>query len=76
MPPKRPKPDALHRQLAASIRRLAEARGTSLNKLADSAGISRSHLARILSGEASPTVAVLGKLARALKVQVEKLLTS
>ncbi len=42
----------------------------SLNRLADFAGISRRHLARILNGEQSPTVVMLEKIAGALDLDV------
>lgn len=66
--------DALHRGLAEAIRRLVRRRKLSLNKLADFAGISRSHLARILKCESSPSLAVVAKIAEALDVDVAELL--
>lgn len=45
-----------------------------MNALADHAGIARSHLRRILSGESSPTVATLAKLGEALGVEARELL--
>ncbi len=67
--------DSLHRGLADSIRRLARQRKVSLNKLADFAGISRSHLSRILKCESSPSLAIVARLAAALDVEVAELLT-
>ncbi len=58
--------DALHRHVAARIRELAAQRHVSLNKLSDFAGVSRSHLARILNGESSPSLATLARIAFAL----------
>jgi transcriptional regulator with XRE-family HTH domain len=66
--------DALHRHVAAQIRALAERRGMSLNKLADFAGISRSHLGRLLRGAHSPTLEMLAKIAAALDAELRDLL--
>jgi transcriptional regulator with XRE-family HTH domain len=67
-------PSALHRRIAASIRDLAKRQKVSLNKLSDFAGISRRQLARVLSGEQSPTVATLEKIAKALGTSVRDLM--
>lgn len=67
-------PDGLHRQIAARIREHSRRRKMSLNKLADFAGISRSHLGRVLSCKQSPTAATLAKLAAALDVNTRDLL--
>ncbi len=68
--------DALHRAVAARIRDLAERRKLSLNKLADFSNISRSHLARILNGESSPSLVVIARIASALEVDARDLLPS
>jgi len=67
-------PSVLHRRIAATIRDRADRQEVSLNKLADFAGISRRHLSRILSGEQSPTLATLEKIAKALDVKLRDLL--
>jgi transcriptional regulator with XRE-family HTH domain len=66
--------DALHRHLSTRVREIAGRKKVSLNRLADLAGISRSHLARILRGESSPSLAVIGRIADALEVGVRELL--
>ena len=60
--------------LAANIRRLAEERGISLNKLADFAGVGRRHLFAVLSGENDPTLGWTGRVANALEVDLVDLL--
>jgi len=52
------------------LRDWREARGYSIQRVADRAGVSRMTVFRIESGRSSPTVAVLGKLARALRIHV------
>jgi transcriptional regulator with XRE-family HTH domain len=47
-----------------------ERRGLSYRELADRAGIALSTLYRIESGNASPTVLMLEKLAKALEIEV------
>ncbi len=66
--------DALHRHVAARIRELAKRRDMSLNKLADFADISRSHLARILNCESSASLSTLRKIAEALGTNTRDLL--
>lgn len=65
--------DVLHRHIAAQIRKLARRRETSLNKLADFAGISRSQLGRVLRCKQSPTAVTLAKIASALEIDVKDL---
>jgi transcriptional regulator with XRE-family HTH domain len=65
--------DPYHRQLAARIREIADRKKMSLNRLADFADISRSHLGRILRGQ-SPKVSTLRKIAAALDVSTRDLL--
>jgi DNA-binding Xre family transcriptional regulator len=66
--------DTLHRHVASCIRELARRRAVSLNKLADFADISRSHLARILNGESSPSLSTLRRIAAALDTSTRDLL--
>jgi transcriptional regulator with XRE-family HTH domain len=56
------------------VREWRERRGLSYRELAERAGIALSTLYRIESGAASPTVAMLETLARALRVRVRDLL--
>lgn len=54
--------------IARRVRELRQARGQTLEALADSSGVSRSMISLIERGETSPTAAVLHKLANALGV--------
>jgi transcriptional regulator with XRE-family HTH domain len=58
----------LKRAMAANVRRLRRAAGHSQAELAWKAGISSRYLSSIERGVVSATVTVLGKIARALKV--------
>lgn len=59
--------------IAARVRALRAARGDSLDALAMRAGVSRSMISLVERGEASPTAAVLVKLAAALDVKLSAL---
>jgi transcriptional regulator with XRE-family HTH domain len=63
-------PDAA---LAVRVTRLRQARGWSLEELADKSGISRASLSRIERGETSPTAHVLGQLAAAYQMPMAAL---
>lgn len=52
------------------LREWRERRGLSLRQLAERAGVSFVTLYRIEAGKVSPTVAMLGKLAKALGIGV------
>ena len=54
--------------VAANVRRLRERAGLSLNQLAASAGVGRSTLALLESGNANPSIETLWAIARALGV--------
>ncbi|MBI2218948.1 MAG: helix-turn-helix transcriptional regulator [Candidatus Rokubacteria bacterium] len=56
--------------MMVKVREWRERRGMTYRALADQAGIALSTLYRIESGAASPTVAMLEKIARALDVRV------
>lgn len=58
----------------ANIRRLAEERGISLNRVADFAGISRPSFFRVLNLESALTSDRLSKVAEALEVPPKELL--
>lgn len=57
-----------------NIRRLADARGVSLNHVADFAGIGRGAFYRCLAGQESMTLDRLAKIAAALEVHPQELL--
>lgn len=58
----------LVKAMAANVRRVRRAAGISQAELAYRAGISSRYLSSIERGVVSATVTVLGKIARALKV--------
>ena len=64
----------LNRAVAVNIKRIRKQQKLSLEKTAEYAGVSRSMLGQIERGEANPSVAILGKLAAALKVPAEEFL--
>ncbi|MDA8455731.1 XRE family transcriptional regulator [Acidovorax sp. GBBC 3334] len=59
--------------LAQRLRTLRDARGLSLEALAERSGVSRSNISLIERGESSPTAAVLDKLASGLGVTLSSL---
>ena len=61
----------LNRAVAENIKRIRKSKKLSLER---TAAVSRSMLSQIERGEANPSVAILGKLAEALKVPAEILL--
>ena len=64
----------LTRAVGENIKRIRKAKKLSMERLAAESGVSRSMLGQIERGEANPSVALLGKLASALKVPAEVLL--
>lgn len=63
----------IHDTLAQRIRELRDARGWSLDALAERSGVSRSTISLIERGESSPTAVVLDKLATALGIALASL---
>ena len=64
----------LTRAVGENIKRIRKSKKLSMERLAAESGVSRSMLGQIERGEANPSVALLGKLAAALKVPAEVLL--
>jgi len=62
--------------IAARVRELRNARGFSLDALAERSGVSRSNISLIERGQSSPTAVVLDKLATGLGVTVASLFES
>jgi transcriptional regulator with XRE-family HTH domain len=62
--------------LARNIRQLRQARGLTQVKLAQLAGLPRATWANLETGAANPTVGVLARVAAALQVSIEELLSS
>jgi transcriptional regulator with XRE-family HTH domain len=60
-------------RVAKRLRLRREARGLSQARLAQAAGISRGYLIRLERAEQDPTLTVLAKLAKALKVPLVEL---
>jgi transcriptional regulator with XRE-family HTH domain len=61
-------------KIAMRIKALRGKRKITQAELAERAGISHGYLARLETGRQDPTITTLEKLAKALKVPVEKLL--
>ena len=62
------------KQMGTRIRTLREARSMSQNELAKRARITREYVNKLEAGRYDPTVGVLQRLAKALKVKVTELL--
>lgn len=58
-----------------NLRRLRTQRGLSLERLAKASGVSRAMLGQVELGQSTPTINVLGKIARALGVPFSTLIT-
>lgn len=67
--------DSLSHNLSLNIRRLREACGLSQQRAANTAQIPRPTWANLESGDANPTLTVLTRVAAALNVPVERLLS-
>lgn len=63
----------IHRTIAQRIRDLRDAKGWSLDMLAERSTVSRSNISLIERGQSSPTAVVLDKLATALGVSLASL---
>ena len=61
-------------KIGRRIKGLREKRKLSQEALAERAGISRGYLARLETGRHEPTLTMLGKIAKALRVKTTKLL--
>lgn len=59
---------SLRRVLARRLREVAAERDVALTHVADRAGIARSHMWRLLNGEAAATLDAVDKIAAALDV--------
>jgi len=62
------------RRVGANLRRAREGLGISQEELADRAGLHRTYVSGVERGVRNPTVTVLEKLAKALKVKPSTLL--
>lgn len=68
-------PSSVAENLAANVRSLREARGFSQQHIAKLAGVPRPTWSLLEGGEANPTIAVLTRVAVALHVRVDELLS-
>jgi transcriptional regulator with XRE-family HTH domain len=66
--------DALSRRLGQNIRQLRDAQGLTQEQMAKHSGLPRATWANLESGTANPTLAVLTKVAVALRVSMEELI--
>lgn len=66
---------AASENLAATLRQLRDVRGLTQTRLAALSGVPRPTLATLESGSANPTLSVLVKVADALQVSVEELIS-
>lgn len=62
--------------VGSNLRRLRQARGFSLERLAGFSGVSRAMLGQIETGRSAPTINLLGRIADALSVSIQTLVTS
>ncbi|MDT8997798.1 XRE family transcriptional regulator [Paucibacter sp. APW11] len=70
-----PAPDTLEPpRVGATLQTLRQAQGLSLDELSRRAGVSKSMLSQIERNQANPTVAVVWRLANALRVELSELL--
>lgn len=70
-----PLTQALAKHLALNLTDLRHRRGLSQRALAERAGLPRTTLGQLESGQANPTLSVLARLAAALQVTIEELLS-
>src|SRR5215470_13793281 len=68
--------EALAGNLAANLRYLRERRGLTQSQLAKLCGVPRSTVANIETGAANPTLSVLARVAGALQLSLEELLSA
>jgi len=70
------KPEQVSSHLARNLASLRHARGLTQEALAKSAGVPRSTIANLESGEGNPSLAVLTKVAKALATSIDELVAS
>jgi len=69
-------PERISARLAANIRHLREARGQTQGQMAKLASIPRATWGHLETGSANPTLVVLDKVATALQVSIEELISA
>ncbi len=65
----------VRQRLAANVRRLRKKTGLSQESFANEHGIDRTYVSGIERGTRNPTILVMERLAQALEVDVQELLT-
>ena len=63
----------IRRQMGRNLKRLRNGRGWSQEQLAFECGLHRTYISGIERGARNPTITILDKLARTLRVRVEEL---
>lgn len=69
-------PEPVAQSLASNLRRFREARSWSQQQLADNSGVPRPTIANLESGDGNPTLSVMLRIATALGVSIEELISS
>lgn len=68
--------DELHQRVVDRIRKLADERGIPITHLPERARVGRSHFFGVMAGTSSPTLSWLARIAEALEVDVEALVSA
>lgn len=68
--------DYLSKNVAVNLKRTRQARGMSLDQVAEQTGVSKSMLAQIERGTANPSLGVLGKITSGLRIEFQELIQS
>lgn len=65
--------DYLNQNISMNLKKIRQARGYSLDVVAEQTGVSKSMLGQIERGEANPTIGILGKIVSGLRVELADL---
>lgn len=68
--------DDVRERLALNLRKLRQTTGLSQEAFADEAGVHRTYISDLERGARNPTITVVDKIAKALKVPIGRLLDS
>lgn len=68
--------DSAEQKIGPELKRLRESAGMSLRTLAERSGFSASFISQVENGEASPSIASLGKIAAVLRVSLADFFTA
>jgi transcriptional regulator with XRE-family HTH domain len=64
----------VRQRLARNLQKLRQAKGVSQEAFAEEAGLHRTYISDLERGARNPTISVVDRIARALKVPIGKLL--